>query len=196
MSDLEQNATPQTESTPPLSPTEPVATTDPPQETPEEDASTQVIEELRSALAQSETREKDLQDKHLRLHAEFDNYRRRTAREQIEIIETANAKLLTLLSEVLDNFDRAFSSENKTNADSFEKGMQLIHDQFLKVLTDSGLESIDPVGQEFDPTCQEAFLKQPSETVTENHVVTVFQKGYKLKNKILKTAKVIVSAGK
>lgn len=161
-----------------------------------EDAPNQVVEELRTALSQAEAREKDIQDKHLRLHAEFDNYRRRSAKEHLEVIETANGKLLSKLSEVLDNFDRAFASENKTNAEAFEKGISLIYEQFRKTLADAGLEVLDPVGQEFDPTCQEAFMKQPSETIPENHIVTVFQKGYKLKNKILKTAKVIVSAGK
>jgi molecular chaperone GrpE len=161
-----------------------------------ENASVQVIEELRTALAQSESREKDIQDKHLRLHAEFDNYRRRTAKEHLELIETANGKLLGKLSEVLDNFDRAFAVENKGTVESFEKGMTMIYDQFKKVLSDSGLEVLNPVGEEFDPNCQEAFMRQASETIPENHVVTVFQKGYKLKNKILKTAKVIVSAGK
>ena len=136
-------------------------------------------------------------DRNLRLMAEFDNFRRRSAREQLEIIETANGKLLEKLSEVLDNFERAFASENKAkDLETFEKGMQMIHDQFAKVLTDAGLEQLDPTGQEFDPNCHEALMQQPSETVPENHVVTVFMKGYKLKNKILKPAKVIVSSGK
>lgn len=137
------------------------------------------------------------QDRNLRLMAEFDNFRRRTAKEQLDLIETANAKLLEKLSEVLDNFERAFAAENKANdLEAFEKGMQLIHTQFAKTLTDAGLEQIDPVGQEFDPNCQEALMQQPSEEIPEGHVVTVFQKGYRLKGKILKTAKVIVSSGK
>ena len=136
-------------------------------------------------------------DRNLRLMAEFDNYRRRTAKEQLELIETANGKLLEKLSEVQDNFERAFASENKAqDLDAFEKGMQMIYNQFAKILTDAGLEQIDPTGAEFDPNCHEALMQQPSETVPEGHVVTVFQKGYKLKNKILKTAKVIVSSGK
>lgn len=136
-------------------------------------------------------------DRNLRLMAEFDNFRRRSAREQLEIIETANGKLLEKLSEVLDNFERAFSAENKAkDLETFEKGMQMIHDQFAKVLSDSGLEQIDPTGAEFDPNCHEALMQQPSEEIPENHVVTVFMKGYKLKNKILKPAKVIVSSGK
>ena len=136
-------------------------------------------------------------DRNLRLMAEFDNYRRRSAKEQLELIEVANGKLLEKLSEVQDNFERAFASENKAkDLDAFEKGMQMIYNQFAKVLTDAGLEQIDPTGKEFDPNLHEALMQQPSDTIPEGHVVTVFQKGYKLKNKILKTAKVIVSSGK
>lgn len=145
---------------------------------------------LKAALAEAN-------DRNLRLMAEFDNYRRRTAKEQLELIETANGKLLEKLSEVQDNFERAFASENKAqDLEAFEKGMQMIYNQFAKILTDAGLEQIDPTGAEFDPNMHEALMQQPSETVPEGHVVTVFQKGYKLKNKILKTAKVIVSSGK
>ena len=136
-------------------------------------------------------------DRTLRLMAEFDNFRRRSAKEQLELIETANGKLLEKLSEVQDNFERAFAAENKAkDLEAFEKGMQMIYNQFAKVLTDAGLEQIDPTGKEFDPNMHEALMQQPSETIPEGHVVTVFQKGYKLKNKILKTAKVIVSSGK
>ena len=139
----------------------------------------------------------DANDRNLRLMAEFDNFRRRSAKEQLELIETANGKLLEKLSEVQDNFERAFASENKAkDLEAFEKGMQMIYNQFAKILTDAGLEQIDPTGAEFDPNMHEALMQQPSETVPEGHVVTVFQKGYKLKNKILKTAKVIVSSGK
>ena len=145
---------------------------------------------LKAALA-------DANDRNLRLMAEFDNFRRRSAKEQLELIETANGKLLEKLSEVQDNFERAFASENKAkDLEAFEKGMQMIYNQFAKILTDAGLEQIDPTGAEFDPNMHEALMQQPSETVPEGHVVTVFQKGYKLKNKILKTAKVIVSSGK
>lgn len=157
----------------------------------------EMVLNLQSALAAAEEREKSAQDKYLRLHAEFDNYRRRSAREQLDLIETANGKLLERLSEVQDNFERAFAEENKTgNMETFEKGMQLIQEQFRRILADFGLEQLDPIGQEFDPNSHEAFLKQPSEQVPEGHVIQVFQKGYKIKNKLLKTAKVVVSAGK
>lgn len=165
------------------------------QESPEKD-STQPAQET-SELDSIKAELIAAQDRNLRLMAEFDNFRRRTAKEQLDIIETANAKLLEKLSEVLDNFERAFAAENKANdLEAFEKGMQLIHSQFAKTLTDAGLEQIDPIGQAFDPNCQEALMQQPSEDIPEGHVVTVFQKGYRLKGKILKTAKVIVSSGK
>ena len=156
----------------------------------ESDATNAEIESLKIALAEANNR-------HLRLMAEFENFRRRSAKEQLDLIETANGKLLEKLSEVQDNFERAFAAENKAqDLEAFEKGMQMIYNQFAKVLTDAGLEQIDPTGKEFDPNLHEALMQQPSETIPEGHVVTVFQKGYKLKNKILKTAKVIVSSGK
>ncbi len=156
----------------------------------EADVKNAEIESLKIALAEANNR-------HLRLMAEFENFRRRSAKEQLDLIETANGKLLEKLSEVQDNFERAFAAENKAqDLEAFEKGMQMIYNQFAKVLTDAGLEQIDPTGKEFDPNLHEALMQQPSETIPEGHVVTVFQKGYKLKNKILKTAKVIVSSGK
>ena len=160
-------------------------------EQPAEQESTESAEDvLKAELAAAN-------DRNLRLMAEFDNFRRRSAKEHLELIETANCKLLEKLSEVQDNFERAFASENKAkDLEAFEKGMQMIYNQFAKILTDAGLEQIDPTGAEFDPNCHEALMQQPSETIPEGHVVTVFQKGYKLKNKILKTAKVIVSSGK
>ena len=156
----------------------------------EQPAAPSAEEVLKQQLAESN-------DRFVRLMAEFENFRRRNAKEQLELIETANGKLLEKLSEVQDNFERAFASENKAkDLEAFEKGMQMIYNQFAKILTDAGLEQIDPTGAEFDPNMHEALMQQPSETVPEGHVVTVFQKGYKLKNKILKTAKVIVSSGK
>ncbi len=147
------------------------------------------IEQLKKELAEAK-------DRTLRLMAEFDNYRRRTAKEHLELIETANAKLLGKLSEVLDNFERAFAPENSnSDAAAFEQGMKLIQEQFQKTLTEAGLIQLNPIGEIFDPNCHEALLTQPSETIAEQHIVQVFQKGYMIKNKLIKTAKVIVSSG-
>lgn len=160
------------------------------EENSELDKAKEEIKALQAQVAESK-------DRYVRLMAEFDNFRRRTAKEQLELIETANGKLLEKLSEVLDNFERAASPENnkQKDYDAFAKGIQMIHDQFAKILKDAGLEQLDPVGEPFDPNYHEALMHQASDTVPESHVVQVFQKGYKLKNKLLKTAKVIVSSG-
>lgn len=153
-------------------------------------------EKLATELEAANAKVAEANDRYMRLMAEFDNFRRRSAKEQLDLIEVANGKLLEKFADVWENFDRAFAAENKGDLANFEKGMQMIQTQFVKVLTDAGLEQIDPTGAEFDPNCHEALMQQPSEEIPENHVVTVFMKGYKLKNKILKPAKVIVSSGK
>jgi molecular chaperone GrpE len=139
----------------------------------------------------------EAKDKHIRLYAEFDNFRRRTAKETFELMATANARLIGKLTEVLDNFQRAFDPKNKTaSTEDFEKGIRLIYGRFKALLEEEGLEEIDPVGVEFDPNLHDAMLQQLSDTVPENHVIQTVQKGYKLKSKILTHAKVIVSKGK
>jgi len=139
----------------------------------------------------------EAKDKHLRLLAEFENFRRRTVKENFELISSANAKLLGKLTDVLDDFNLAFDPKHKTDKpEEMEKGMRLIYNKFKDILSDEGLTEVDPVGAEFDPNLHDALMQQPSETVPENHVAQVLQKGYKAKNKILKHAKVIVSTGK
>jgi len=139
----------------------------------------------------------DAKDKHLRLLAEFENFRRRTVKENFELISSANAKLLGKLTEVLDNFNLAFDPKHKSEKpEDMEKGMRLIYNKFKEILSEEGLVEIDPVGEEFDPNLHDALMQQPSDTVPENHIAQVLQKGYKAKSKILKHAKVIVSTGK
>lgn len=139
----------------------------------------------------------DAKDKHLRLLAEFENFRRRTAKESFEIIATANAKLLGKLTDVLDDFNLAFDPKHKSDKlEDVEKGMSLIFNKFKNLLSDEGLTEVDPQGEEFDPNLHDALMQQPSDTVPENHIIQVLQKGYKAKSKILKHAKVIVSTGK
>ncbi len=139
----------------------------------------------------------EYKDKYVRLFAEFENFRRRTAKENFELMANANHKLLGKMTEVLDNFNLAFDPKNKVaNPEDFEKGIRLIYNRFKEILSDEGLAEVDPIGEEFDPNLHEALMQQPSDTVDENHIIQVFQKGYKSKSKILKHAKVIVSTGK
>lgn len=138
----------------------------------------------------------EAKDKHIRLLAEFENFRRRTAKESFETIATANAKLLGKLTEVLDNFNLAFDPKHKSDKlEDVEKGMRLIYNKFKEILSEEGLTEVDPAGEAFDPNLHDALMQQPSDTVPENHIIQVLQKGYKAKNKILKHAKVIVSTG-
>src|SRR4051812_15542219 len=127
----------------------------------------------------------ELKDKNLRLYAEFDNFRRRTAKESFEMMVTANAGLIGKLTEVLDNFNRAFDPQNKASAEDFEKGVKLIFSRFKDLLDAEGLEEIDPAGAAFDPNLHDALLEQHSDKVPENHVIQTVSKGYKLKSKIL-----------
>ena len=140
---------------------------------------------------------KALNEKYLRLYAEFDNFRKRSAKESLEHMLTANSNLLTKLIPTLENFEMAFSPEQKaTKLEDFEKGIKMIFNSFKDVLEDAGMEEINPEGEEFDPNFHEALLEQNHDTVEEGDVIQVFQKGYKVKSKILKHAKVIISKGK
>jgi molecular chaperone GrpE len=139
----------------------------------------------------------ELNNKYLRLYAEFDNFRRRSAKESLENYQNASAKIIGQLLPTLENFARAFSPEHKASTlEDFEPGIQMIYNNFKDVLEEAGLEEINPEGEEFDPNLHEALMKQPHDTVEEDHVVQVFQKGYKLKDKILKHAQVVLSQGK
>ena len=137
-----------------------------------------------------------MKDKYVRLFAEFENFRRRTAKENFELVAAANQKLIGKLTDVLDNFELAFDPRHKTaKPEDFEKGVKLIHNKFKDILSDEGLEEVNPVGEEFDPNLHDALMQQPSDTVPENRIIQVLQKGYKVKGRILKHAKVIVSKG-
>lgn len=139
----------------------------------------------------------EAKEKHLRLLAEWDNYRRRTVKENFDLVASANAKLLAKLTEVLDDFNLAFDPKHKSEKlEDVEKGMRLIYNKFKNLLAEEGLVEIDPAGAEFDPNLHDALMQQPSDTVPENRVLQVLMKGYKAKDKILKHAKVIVSTGK
>jgi molecular chaperone GrpE len=139
----------------------------------------------------------EFKDKYVRLFAEFENFRRRTAKENFELVAAANHKLIAKLTDVLDNFELAFDPKHKSaKPEDFEKGVKLIHSKFKDILSDEGLEELNPAGAEFDPNLHDALMQQPSDTVPENRVSQVLQKGYKLKGRVLKHAKVIVSKGK
>ncbi len=164
------------------------------QSTPSEEAPEQEQADKGPDLAKEN---EELKDKYLRLYAEFENFRRRTAKERFELEASANNRLIAKLTEVLDNFYLAFDPRHKTDKlEDFEKGIHLIFNKFKQVLDEAGLEEVEPMGAEFDPNLHEALMQQPHPEIPENHVIQVLQKGYKVKAKVIKHAKVIVSQGK
>jgi molecular chaperone GrpE len=161
------------------------------------------IDVLKERLEKSEKEYKDLEDRLLRLAAEFDNYKKRTAREFQTIIKNANEELISQLVETLDNFQRALdsalkskSTKNSNDFDSFRKGVELIYQHFIEILRKEGLKEIKAVGEPFDPHLHEAVMQQESEEFPEGVVIDEISKGYILNDKVIKHSKVIVSKGK
>ena len=135
-------------------------------------------------------------DKYVRLMAEFDNFKKRTAAEYAKMIESANKAIVDDLIEVRETFERALTAEAQADLEAFREGVQLIYGKFDEVLTKHGLEAFGEVGEKFDPALHDAMMKQPSEDVEAEHIAVIFEKGYKLKNNIIRHAKVVVSAGR
>jgi molecular chaperone GrpE len=134
----------------------------------------------------------DLQDKYLRLSAEFDNYRKRTLRERIELVKTAGEDILKDMLPVLDDFDRAVSTLNASvSLEAVAEGTKLIHHKMKSIMESRGLKEICPEGQEFDPDLHEAIAKIPAED-RAGKIVDVVQKGYSLNDKIIRHPKVVV----
>jgi molecular chaperone GrpE len=132
--------------------------------------------------------------RYLRSQADFDNYRKRTLKEKEELVQYASMKLVGELLPVLDNFERAIASskENK-DFDALAKGVDMIFRQFEQVLAREGLKPIEAVGRPFDPEFHQAIMQVESEDHEEGTVVEEVQKGYMLKDKVLRPAMVKVS---
>lgn len=131
--------------------------------------------------------------KYLRLMAEFQNYKKRVAKEKSDIHSYANEKIVTELLEVLDNFERALASDNSTDVEGYAQGMKLIFDQLLGVLTKSGLVEVKALGEEFDPNMHNAVMTADSEEYDSNKVCNVLQKGYTLNGKVIRPSMVTVA---
>jgi len=144
-------------------------------------------EELREEKAR-------LEDRLLRLAAEFDNYRKRTAREYQQVVGTANRDLILQLIDVLDNFQRALdSARSAKDFDAFHQGVELIYTHLHEILTRQGLEPIEAVGQPFDPHVHEAVMQIDDDRHPPDTVVDQMQTGYLLRDKLLRAPRVVVS---
>ncbi|WP_314584629.1 nucleotide exchange factor GrpE [Paenibacillus terrigena] len=133
-------------------------------------------------------------NRYLRAQADFDNFRRRTVKEREELAKYASLKVVEQLVPVLDNFERAIqASGDNQDFESFSKGVQMIFRQLSQVLDQEGLQQMNAVGQPFNPEYHQAIMQVESDEYEEGIVVEEVQKGYMLKDKVLRPAMVKVS---
>lgn len=155
------------------------------------------IEELRRSIDEKEAKFEEQKNQMLRLMADFDNFKKRAAVEREDIICFSNETLILALLPILDNFDRAFlhASETKDTAvnDEILKGFALIKKQLEDILSKIGLSKIDALGKKFDPVYHEAVLTRESSNQPEGIVIEEMQKGYMLKEKVIRPTMAIVS---
>ena len=133
-------------------------------------------------------------DKYLRLYSEFDNFRKRTSKERIDLIHTAGIEIITNLLPVIDDLERAIkSSEQISDTDAFKEGINLIYNKLINTLSKKGLEPMKSIGEPFDPEFHEAVtnIPAPSEDMI-GKVVDEVEKGYLLNGKVIRYAKVVV----
>ncbi|WP_374540824.1 nucleotide exchange factor GrpE [Flavobacterium sp.] len=146
-----------------------------------------VEEQLQEQLAQEK-------DKFLRLFAEFENYKKRTTKERIELFKTAGQEVLQAMLPVLDDFDRAWNQISTSQDEALVKGVELIHEKLKSTLISKGLELVDiKAGDEFNADYAEAItqIPAPSEDL-KGKIVDVIEKGYKLGDKIIRFPKVVI----
>lgn len=151
-------------------------------------AESQELEQLRAEVQEH-------QQRFLRSQADFDNFRRRTQKEKEELAKYASSKLITELLPVVDNLDRALAAaQENAEAESFSKGVDMIFRQLESVLASEGLTPMNAVGQPFNPEYHQAIMQVESDEFDEGIVVEEVQKGYMLKDKVLRPAMVKVSS--
>jgi len=152
------------------------------------------VEESSGDVKQSDEY-KELQDKYLRLAAEFDNFRKRSAREYARIIETAEDGLILELLQVIDDLNRALGHD-ADDSNNFKQGTEMIYNKFGEILKKRGLREIQTVGERFDPVYHEAVMQLEVEDKDDGIIIEEVQKGYFLNSKVLRPAKVVVAKRK
>lgn len=164
--------------------------------TAEEETQNEEVTEETTAMEESEAEKlqkalDESKDKYLRLMAEYDNFRKRSAKERLEITDTAKGSAISEILPVFDNFERALGTETQDTA--YKQGVEMIFKQFGDALKKLGVEIIDPVGQTFDPNIANAVNQIEDPELGENVVAQVFQKGYKIGDKVIRYAMVVVA---
>lgn len=136
----------------------------------------------------------ELNNSYLRLHAEFDNYRKRTLKEKVEIIKAGGERVLTDIIPLVDDFERALETvQNADNKEAIVEGLELIYSKFISFLNQNGVKEMEAIGEKFDADKFEAVTTiQVEDKSQKDVVVDCIQKGYKLDEKVLRFPKVIV----
>lgn len=145
------------------------------------------------AIRRLENEAAELRDRHLRLAAEFDNYRKRVARERVELADRAQAAFVIRLLDVLDDLDRVVDDSRNTPLDALREALVLVDRKLRKELEAAGVERIDPAGGAFDPAEHEAVSTVPAPAPEQDHTVSAtFQTGYRFKGQLVRPARVQV----
>lgn len=150
------------------------------------------LEELKARAAQAD----EFWERLLRATADFDNFKKRAARERQDAARYANESLIQKLIPILDNFEMAQAAAQSApanGAQSLQAGIAMIQQQLKSVLTDVGVEEVDATGQPFDPNLHEAVSQQESSDTPEGHVLQQLRRGYKLRERLLRPASVVVA---
>ena len=152
------------------------------------------VDQLKLQLAEAQEKNAELQDRYLRQAAEFDNYRKRTMKENADLIKSAAEKLMVAELPVVDDMDRALENMEKgSDAEACIEGFKLIVQKFKNILTQQGLEKIETEGQDFDTDFHEAIALIPAPTEElKGKILDCVQQGYKLGDKVIRHAKVAV----
>lgn len=162
-------------------------------ETPEEDNAPEAEKTEEKAEEKTEEKADDGNEKYVRLMAEFQNYKKRVAKEKNDIREYATEKLVMELLPVLDNFERALAASAEDDPAGYAKGMELIFTQMVTELQKSGLTEVEAEGQDFDPTKHNAVMTEENGELESGKVSKVLQKGYALNDKVIRPSMVAVT---
>lgn len=137
----------------------------------------------------------DLKDKYIRLHAEFDNFKKRNVKERLELVKTASRDTLSALLPVLDDFDRAKQNAERNTETAFSDGIQLVYNKLFNTLEQKGLKPMESTGQLFDPDLHAALTEIPAPTEEmKGKIIDTVERGYYLNDVLIRHAKVVVGS--
>lgn len=161
----------------------------------QENSSNEELNLSQQKISELEAQVKHLQDLLLRKAAEFENYKRRTENDQINLLKYAAEPFIKSVLIVYDDLERSLNHINDDNSfESLKKGLELVYEKFTKILESQGIKKIDAKGKQFDVEFHEALMQQPIAGLESNTVLDVIEQGYMYKDKVIRHAKVIVSA--